>query len=319
MLVTKSWVMVVGVLFLLLLSWLGASRNFIDLTRLRGHVTVIFTAVIIHDHPPISTQAVILMPSASILPLEIEETILELLAEDDDDNHSALKACSLVCQAFLPIGRKHIFGTIVLNDDDAISPITTHALARLLCETPEIADYIRKLDYNIAVADLTSPSIQESLKRISRLEFLAIWHHNRRNLDWSNNPIRPALLHLLHLPTLTHVEMSKINNFVASDLIPCINLKYLDIGFHTTGETETTFPAALPEKSIQLNEFKAAFGTASAITKLCTARRPDGQLVIDFGSLSKITVVLKKPNESEALQELFRRCQLLTDVDISCK
>jgi hypothetical protein len=33
--------MVVGVLFLLLLSWLGASRNFIELTRLREHVTVI--------------------------------------------------------------------------------------------------------------------------------------------------------------------------------------------------------------------------------------------------------------------------------------
>jgi hypothetical protein len=258
------------------------------------------------------------MPSTSILPLEIEETILDLLAEDDDDNHSALKACSLVCQAFLPIGRKHIFGSIVLNDDDAISSLTTHAFARLLCETPEIADYICKLDYTIEIADLTSPSIQESLKRISRLEFLSI-HHYILNFDWSNNPIRPALLHLLHLPTLTHFKISNIKNFVASDLIPCVNLKYLDIGFHTTGATETTFPAALPEKSIQLNEFVAAFGTAGAITTLCTARRPDGQPVIDFGSLSKITVFLQMPKGGEALQELFRRCQLLTDVDISCK
>ena len=32
----------------------------------------------------------------------------------------------------------------------------------LLRETPEIADYIRKLDYNIQIEDLTSPSIQEN-------------------------------------------------------------------------------------------------------------------------------------------------------------
>ena len=51
-----------------------------------------------------------------MLPLEIQETVLDLLAEDDDDNHSALKMCSLVCQAFLPTCRKHIFGIIALND-----------------------------------------------------------------------------------------------------------------------------------------------------------------------------------------------------------
>ena len=38
---------------------------------------------------------------SSIFPLEIEEMILDLLAEDE--GHSALKACSLVCQAFLPL------------------------------------------------------------------------------------------------------------------------------------------------------------------------------------------------------------------------
>ncbi|KIM43736.1 hypothetical protein M413DRAFT_387661 [Hebeloma cylindrosporum] len=51
-----------------------------------------------------------------MLPFEIEETILDLLAQDDK-GHSALKTCSLVCQAFLPICRKHVFGTIVLGSD----------------------------------------------------------------------------------------------------------------------------------------------------------------------------------------------------------
>ena len=47
--------------------------------------------------------------------------------------------------------------------------------------------------------------------------------------------------------------------------------------------------------------------------KLCTARRPDGQLIIDFGSLSKIKVDLEEPDEGKASQELFRHCHALTN------
>ena len=259
----------------------------------------------------------------SIFPLEIEEIILDLLAEDDK-GHSVLKTCSLVCRAFLPNRRKHIFESIVLNRHDnnhyVISPPTSpsHAFERLLRETPEIADYIRKLDYNILTADLTSSSIQESLKRISRLEFLSVRYENWPRLDWSNNPIRPTLLHLLHLPTLTHFKMVGMNDFIVSDLIPCVNHEYLDIGVYTTVAAETTLHAlpALSENSIQLNEFVARNRTSTTVMKFCSARRPDGQPIIDFGSLTKITVTLDNPNE--ALQELFRRCHTLTNAHISC-
>ena len=253
-----------------------------------------------------------------IFPLEIEETILDLLAEDDE-GHSALKTCSLVCQAFLPICRKHIFGSIVLNEYKVPSSPTTHEFDRLLLETPEIADYIRKLDYNVRIPDFTSPSIRKSLKRISRLEFLTVrCHSSIEKLNWTYEPICPALLHLLHLPTLTHFKMIGINDFVLSDLIPCVNLKYLDIG-NTTVAAENTFPADLPEHPIQPNEFVAGVETSAAIMHLWTARRPDGQPIIDFGSLSKITVDLKNPDEGEASQELFRRCHVLTNAHISCK
>jgi hypothetical protein len=93
--------------------------------------------------------------------------------------------------------------------------------------------------------------------------------------DWSNNPIRPALLRLLHLPTLTHFKVN-VNLFLVSDLIPCVNLKYLDIGHTSVAADNNTFPSTLPEHSIQLNEFVAGFGASDTIVKLCTARRPDG-------------------------------------------
>ena len=75
-----------------------------------------------------------------------------------------------------------------------------------------------------------------------------------------------------------------------------------------------TFPATLPEHPIQLNEFVAGLKAFSAVMKLCTARRPDGQPIIDFGSPSKITVDVESPNEVP--HELFRRCHSLTNVHI---
>ena len=259
----------------------------------------------------------------SILPLEIEETILNFLA-GDNKGHSALKVCSLVCQAFLHICRKHIFGNIVLDGNGRYS--LRHAFECLLRETPEIADYIRKLDFGIRDSDLTNPSIQESLKQISKVEFLTVRPHCW-NFEWNNNPIRPALLHLLHLPTLTHFTMVGINHFVVSDLIHCVNLKYLKISDRTTVADETTFPAVFSEHSIQLNEFVVGKGdVAPIIMKLCTARRPDGQPIINFESLPKITVIFHHGSHGDlndetlrACVELFRHCPFLTNVHINCK
>ena len=94
---------------------------------------------------------------------------------------------------------------------------------------------------------------------------------------------------------------------------------YLDIGFSTTVAAEKSFPGVLPEHSIQPNEFVARSGTSGAIIKLCTACRPDGQPIIDFGSLSEITLEIQEHDEGEASQELLRRCQVLTNVNIFCK
>ena len=82
---------------------------------------------------------------------------------------------------------------------------------------------------------------------------------------------------------------------------------------------EKPFPAALPEHLIQPNEFVAGNGTSGAVMKLRTACRPDGQLIIDFGSLSKITLAIGEPSDGEASQELLRRCHVLTNVTIFCK
>ena len=143
-----------------------------------------------------------------------------------------------------------------------------------------------------------------------------------RQLDWSYNPIRLALLHLLHLPTITHFKLTGVEDFVVSDLIPCVNLKYLHIDYlSVTMADEHVFPSTLPEHSIQLNEFVVGIRMSNVTSmKLCTARRPDSQPIVDFGCLSKIRIAIGVlPHDDEVLQELFKHCCVLTNVSITCK
>ena len=109
-----------------------------------------------------------------------------------------------------------------------------------------------------------------------------------------------------------------IHKFVVSDLAPCVNLKKLDIRKFHTGAATNALTATLPHRPIQLNQFISGTGNATGIMNICTAHRPDGQPVIDFGSLAKITVKIEKDNDVEASEELIRREQF-TNVSISCK
>lgn len=263
-----------------------------------------------------------LMSSARIFPLEIEELIIDVLADDED--RSPLMTCSLVCQAYLAACRKRLFASIALNGNPDLNttPVSliTAVFEQLLAARPEIAGYIRNLDYSIRPADLTNSTIQNSLKQISRLESLTFSYYHRPAFDWSNHPARPAFLHLLHLPTLTRLNVFAINNFAVSDLVLCVNLKRLDIGRHTSAVNTANFPVEnLPTQPVQLHEFTAEVVATTAIIELSTARRPDGKPVVDFGSLSKITIVIERRLEDHVIQELFKRCVSLTDVNLSCK
>jgi len=42
-------------------------------------------------------------------------------------------------------------------------------------------------------------------------------------------PLKSAVLHLMHLPTNTHIDLSYLNNFPLPSLTPCVNLHRLDI------------------------------------------------------------------------------------------
>lgn len=151
----------------------------------------------------------------SILPLEITELIIDTLVQDDL-NLASTKDCSLVCYYFLLICRKHIFASISLNPghEKHISPdkkrpqkATTPMFQRLLSTTPEIADYIRDLEFCIVSDDLNSSSSIDTFNKITRLRSLHVSvAYQIRRFPWSGTPLPPALLHLLHLSSLRKVS-----------------------------------------------------------------------------------------------------------------
>ncbi|KAF8908104.1 hypothetical protein CPB84DRAFT_1959299 [Gymnopilus junonius] len=260
------------------------------------------------------------MSSTLTIPLEIEEAVIDILAQDDKDL-SSLKACSLACKAFVPVARKHIFSSVALNTNDANSH-STSSLEGLLSEAPELAGYIRHLNYNIKTEDFTSSSVQDCLQRLTKLQSLSVYHFesfSRKKLDWSNNPLRPALLHLLHLPTLTSFKMFSVDRLVASDFIPCTNLKKLSIGNHTTGidKTDEPFSGPLPDQPVQLDEWASGIRDFTVISSVCKSLRPDGRPVFDFSSLAKLSLQIERLEDIPAVQELSKRCSTLSNVDVT--
>jgi len=258
-----------------------------------------------------------MLASTQLFPTDIVEIIIDVLAADDIQS---VKSCALVCHAFLPLCRNHIFSSIRLNDPTSrFRSHTARTFGRLLSTTPGIADHIRNLKYCVDVEDFKNPSLCDSLKRITKLQSFSVWHYSsmRTKFHWNNNPSQPALLHLLHFPTLTRLLLFGIDNIVASDFTPCINLKELEIEHVTAADAQSNdFLSTSSEKPIRLSNFSAGLQSATVTTQLCMTQRPNGTPLIDFTDLTRISVKLQYPDSVEASRELFKQCIQLASVYI---
>ncbi|KAF8968097.1 hypothetical protein BDZ97DRAFT_1800857 [Flammula alnicola] len=159
------------------------------------------------------------MPS---IPLDVVGVIFDILAYDDE-NFISLKACSLTCQAFLPLCRKYIFASINIDDRaDMLWKLTT---------TLEIADCVRELHFGIRNGDTWHLiDLPDILKRLTRMSSLTLFYCNAGNLDWKSIPtqMENSLLCLLHLPTLTSLKLCSIENFPISALMLCTHLRHFN-------------------------------------------------------------------------------------------
>jgi len=202
----------------------------------------------------------------------------------------------------------------------------TVSRSRLLLETPAIAKYIRHLDIRIMRQEIICRPYAGSEylfgqvpRQLTRLQSLAIWPSHYPHNDWNNNSssMQRSLLNLMHLPTLSHLNLGWISNFPISDLITCTNLKHLSVQeFHITGEDEQA-ASSLLHKPIQLQAFHISIlKSGPEALRLLTVRCSDGRPVLDIVGLKKIGVGVHNIEHVHPIREIFRISQQLTDIRI---
>ena len=257
------------------------------------------------------------------LPLEVVERIIDDVAEYDNhiNDLSSIKAFALVCHCFLPLCRKYIFASVILDIRRPSS--TSDNLNRLLSNSPHLAVYIRKLDYNVDEEEFVAERftwLVPMFKNLVELQKLSIrywpsgpYSVDDRRLDWMSSSERKVLLPLLHLPTLTSISLSSIRNFPLADFASCINLQKL--GIHSlecsTPNSVGKFSDALSPTPVMLERLTIDAGNVIPVQQLCLARRPDGKPIIDFSSLKKIK---SRGVRLCLMTELFGMCRNLQKI-----
>ena len=175
-----------------------------------------------------------------VLPFDIIELIIdsEVVGKNEDTNF--LKELALVSHSFHQICSKHLFATIELHDavpEDHVAS-SKKGSVKLLNSRPDVVKYIRKLTYKMSDYyspidnddELLSPILPNFLRTIPSLNHL-ITTPSKKWRDWNkwNASLTSAFLHLMHLPTVSHIDLSFIPNFPLSSFTPSVNLLRLNI------------------------------------------------------------------------------------------
>jgi len=254
---------------------------------------------------------------ATVIPLDVYELIIDSLAEDDKEL-TTMRACSLVSRAFLPLSRKHIFASIKISSLLRRTSPSIDKFVHLIERNPEISEYVRKFNYYITTRD----HIPHTLRELTKLKSLTLWYSSENKPVWRTNwPMRSALLHLMQLPTLSHLKLCWITNFPVSDLIYSSSLKHLKID-HTNFAAEDVVPPSttpLPRKSVCLCKYSAGLRSASATKKLVEAKRPDGLPIVDFTELTKVTANFDYQEDINVIQPIFIQAKQLEEIDLTSK
>ena len=150
--------------------------------------------------------------SGFTLPTELTDIIIDLLRDDT----TCLRRCSLVCKAWIPPTRRHLFHEISIgpNDDSG----KHERLLQLVLSSPDIVQFIRCLLLGGAEngEDMVlrsrawarireTQSLHRLLSMLSKVQSLSLTNH----LPWNNYSLgfRHSIKSILRLPSFTHLEL----------------------------------------------------------------------------------------------------------------
>jgi hypothetical protein len=255
--------------------------------------------------------------ASCVLPFEIVEMIIDLLAEQNDKN--SLKATSLVCQSVLPRCRKFLFSSIEINKDSK----STEMCLTLLSPKTDIPKYIRKLEYHLRGNTLFTihPAL---LARISCLQTLIFrYSEDLGTFNWIeiDSSLRSALVNLMHLPTLTHLRLIHINHFPASHLFSCTSLKYLQLDYVDIADESpcTLLPSELDIVTVPRIQEYTVKRSANTTMALSTAKLVDGRVALDFTNLKILSVDLEANEDVEAARHLLKEFKQVEELRVDGK
>jgi hypothetical protein len=225
------------------------------------------------------------MSSDSVLPYDIILLILasDIVGENEDTN--LLKKLALVSHSFLQICD---------------------------CYPPPSSDNDDELLLSI---------LPKLLRKISRLNYLKIDASGSSGSDWKllNFSLRSAFLHLMHLPTINHIDLSFIGNLPLSSLSLSVNLHRLDLFrlacfdyFDQHGENGS-FEIVQSMTTPNIREFYTT-GFGLPTTELLHVKRQYGLPSFNFVELSMSFVVFK---DERSIRYLLENAKLLQKLHLS--
>ena len=267
-----------------------------------------------------------------VLPSDIIIQIIDLLGENKET--AILKELALVSHSFLQFCSKHLFATIELHSSYSSSK---RGFVKLIKSRPDVVNYIRKLTYNFGdkyfpfplsnddslfppIADdvrLLSSILPNLLRSIPNLNCLKI---TASMSDWKklDSSLTSALLHLMHLPTINRIDLSYIDNFPMSSLIPCFNLLRLDVSclryFYTHEFDGDTLDIVQSEVMPKLREFHTS-GSDVLTRKLLQAITQDRRPAFNPSNLRRLSLFADQFEEDTSnIRYLLQNANLLEEL-----
>ena len=253
------------------------------------------------------------------LPFDIITLIIDIVGENKDRN--LLKELALVSHSFLQICSKHLYATVELHDANFELASSKRGFIKLLKSRPDVVKHIRDLLYHVGY-NINDDDHQLSLVLLrflptfSRLNSLTIIA-SYQNWTTLNSSLKSAFLHLMHLPTINHIDLSFIQDFQLSSLTLSVNLHRLDI-FHVKclRPLVENSPEILMEMMPKIREFHT-INSSLVTTKLLLARTQDGRPAFNLMDLRRVTMSFNVSEDERNIRHILQNAKLLEKVDLS--
>jgi hypothetical protein len=244
--------------------------------------------------------------------------IIDILAGEGD--LVPLKNTALASSSVLHFCRRHIFRTIPFdNFYPGRKKPPKQPFITLLVNNPSIVQYIRELNYEVHYDD--AQVLSNLLQTISHLESLSIKSVLDNPIDWTemDPSIRLALLHLMHLPSLTHLKIRRVYNLPLSALAFCTNIEQLDIRYTAFTQFEESDLDLPPNvgcfKIPRVLQFSSG-SSSQAVGRLLSAKWKDGRPLVDFTQLKSLLVDFNTVH-AEINRNLFKSIEQLEKLSIT--